>query len=133
MSAADAIEVGHLRRLLEPDGDVRLGSADAAHQRLHDRRDLLDPAKPGEAAARDARGYPVDVTIPEATKQVSNGAPYGLGANYVEFTPGSASGPLTLTFDGTDGHAWRVSAIVFGNGGPSVVPSLSTMAPPDPW
>src|SRR5687767_13740172 len=48
--------------------------------------------------------YPVDVTIPEATMLVSNGAPYGLGANYVDFTPGSASGPLTLTFDGTDGH-----------------------------
>ena len=66
--------------------------------------------------------YPVDVTIPEATKQVSNAAPYGLGANYVEFTPGSASGPLTLTFDGADGYAWRVSAIVFGNGAPTVVP-----------
>ena len=66
--------------------------------------------------------YPVDVTIPDATKQVSNGAPYGLGANYVEFTPGSANGPLTLTFNGADGYAWRASAIVFGNGGASVVP-----------
>ena len=66
--------------------------------------------------------YPVDVTIPDATKQTSNGAPSGLGANYVEFTPGSASGSLTLSFDGGDGYAWRASAIVFGNGGPSVVP-----------
>ena len=40
----------------------------------------------------------------------------------MEFTPGSASGSLTLTFDGADGYAWRASAIVFGNGGPSVVP-----------
>jgi len=65
--------------------------------------------------------YPVDVTIPDATKQSSNGAPYGLGANYVEFTPGSASGSLTLSFDGADGYAWRASAIVLGNGAPSVV------------
>jgi hypothetical protein len=66
--------------------------------------------------------YPVDVVIPEATKQQGNGAPYGLGANYVQFTPGSASGALTLTFDGADGYEWRASAIVFGNGGVSVVP-----------
>jgi hypothetical protein len=66
--------------------------------------------------------YPVGETIPEATKQLANGAPYGLGANYVEFTPGSASGALTVTFDGADGYPWRASAIVFGSGGPSVVP-----------
>jgi hypothetical protein len=66
--------------------------------------------------------YPVDVTIPEATKQVSNGAPYGLGSNYIEFKPGTTSGTLTLTFDGTDGYAWRASAIVYGQGAPSVVP-----------
>jgi hypothetical protein len=66
--------------------------------------------------------YPVDVTIPDGTKQVSNGAPYGLGANYIEFTPGSSTGPLTLSFDGVDGYAWRASAIVYGNGGTSVVP-----------
>jgi hypothetical protein len=66
--------------------------------------------------------YPVDVTIPDGTKQVSNGAPYGLGANYIEFTPGSSTGPLTLSFDGVDGYAWRASAIVYGNGGTSVEP-----------
>ena len=66
--------------------------------------------------------YPVDVTIPAATKQTANGAPYGLGANYIEFTPGSSAGSLTLSFDGTDGYAWRAGAIVFGSGAPSVVP-----------
>jgi len=67
--------------------------------------------------------YPVSVTIPDATKQVSNGAPYGLGANYVEFTPGSASGSLTLGFDGTDGYAWRASALVYDRkGGLTVLP-----------
>ena len=66
--------------------------------------------------------YPVDVAIPAATKQVGNGAPYGLGANYVEFAPGAASGDLTLRFDGTDGHAWRVWAIVYGRSGVTVIP-----------
>ncbi len=58
--------------------------------------------------------YPVSVAIPAATKQSGNGAPYGLGANFVEFTPGGASGDLELSFDGLDGYAWRVSAIVYG-------------------
>jgi hypothetical protein len=67
--------------------------------------------------------YPVSETIPEATKHAANGAPYGLGSNFVQFLPGSASGSLTLAFDGTDGYAWRVSAIVYGAGGnPSIVP-----------
>jgi hypothetical protein len=66
--------------------------------------------------------YPVAVSIPNATKQVANGAPYGLGANYVELTPGSSAGDLTLTFDGTDGYAWRASAIVFGRSGVTTVP-----------
>jgi hypothetical protein len=66
--------------------------------------------------------YPVGVSIPAATKQVANGAPYGLGANYIEFTPGSATGDLVVSFDGTDGYAWRVSAIVSGRSGTTVVP-----------
>ena len=66
--------------------------------------------------------YPVSVGIPAATKHAPNGAPYGLGSNYVEFTPGTASGALTLSFDGTDGYAWRASAIVYGSGGSEVVP-----------
>jgi hypothetical protein len=68
--------------------------------------------------------YPVDVPIPGPRKQDLSGSPYGLGANYVEFLPGSTSNVLTLTFDGADGYAWRASAIAFGigNGGPTVVP-----------
>jgi hypothetical protein len=66
--------------------------------------------------------YPVDATIPEATKQSANGAPYGLGANYVQFLPGSAAGDLSISFDGADGFAWRVSAIVTTRSGTSVVP-----------
>ena len=68
-------------------------------------------------------GYPVSVSIPVATKQKPNDAPYGLGANYVEFAPGSTPGTLTLSFDGADGNAWRVYAIVYGaRNGPSTVP-----------
>ena len=70
--------------------------------------------------------YPVSVAIPAATKHAANGAPYGLGSNYVEFTPGTASGALTLSFDGTDGYAWRASAIVYAGGASTVLPiSLS--------
>jgi hypothetical protein len=66
--------------------------------------------------------YPVSVAIPAATRQVANGAPYGLGANYVEFTPGGAAGDLVLSFDGADGFAWRVSAIVSARSGTTVIP-----------
>jgi hypothetical protein len=66
--------------------------------------------------------YPVSVSIPAATRQVANGAPYGLGANFIEFTPGSASGDLVLSFDGADGYAWRVSAVVSGRSGTTVIP-----------
>jgi hypothetical protein len=60
--------------------------------------------------------YPVSVDVPAATKQAANGAPFGLGANYVEFTPGD----LPLTFDGADGYAWRVAAIAYGRSGTDV-------------
>jgi Family of unknown function (DUF6055) len=66
--------------------------------------------------------YPVSVTIPDATKQVGNGAPYGLGANYVELLPGTATGDLSVAFDGENGYAWRVSAIVSGRSGTTVIP-----------
>ena len=67
--------------------------------------------------------YPVSVEVPAATKQTANGAPYGLGANYVEFTPGATTGDLALTFDGADGYAWRVAAIAYSDrSAPTVTP-----------
>ena len=100
--------------LAEPTLDISDFTTDKASSIIPDPARLL----------RDTHStYPVSVTIPDATKQKPNGAPYGLGANYVEFTPGSASGTLTLTFDGADGYAWRVYAIVYGaKNGPSTVP-----------
>ena len=65
--------------------------------------------------------------MPAATKQAANGAPYGLGANYVEFTPGATTGDLSLTFDGADGYAWRVAAIAYGDrSAPTVTPVALT-------
>lgn len=53
--------------------------------------------------------YPVSVDVPASTNRMPNGAPYGLGANFVDFT--NASGSLTVSFDGTDGFAWRAYVI----------------------
>jgi hypothetical protein len=67
--------------------------------------------------------YPVSVTVPPSTAKVPNGAPSGLGSNFVEFTPAAgAASDLTLTFDGADGPAWRAYAVVTGRRGVTTVP-----------
>jgi hypothetical protein len=122
MSAADAIKSVAFGGSWSPFASF---AWDQATLRISDfTTDATSSIQPSPARLLRAThsSYPVDVTIPDATKQVSNGAPSGLGANYVEFTPGSASGALTVTFDGTDDYEWRASAIVFANGGASVVP-----------
>jgi Family of unknown function (DUF6055) len=123
MSAADAVKSVAFGGSWEP------MAAFAAAQPTLDISDFTtdQPSSILPNAARLLRAthssYPVSVAIPDATKQVGNGAPYGLGANFVEFTPGTTSGSLTISFDGTDGFAWRVSAIVYGSKGtPTVVP-----------
>lgn len=50
--------------------------------------------------------YPVAVDVPVSKGNVINRAPWGLGANFVEFLP-TSNGSLTVRFDGTDGFAWR--------------------------
>jgi hypothetical protein len=66
--------------------------------------------------------YPVSVQVPASKGNVVNRAPWGLGANFVEFVP-SGSGVLTLTFDGADGFAWRAVAVATApNGRTSVTP-----------
>jgi hypothetical protein len=50
--------------------------------------------------------YPVTAVAPASTNQEANRAPWGLGANFIEFLPG-AKGELTISFDGSDGYAWR--------------------------
>jgi hypothetical protein len=66
--------------------------------------------------------FPVSVTVEPSTKKVSNEAPWGLGANYIEFKPGSTAGTLTLAFNGTPGYAWRVYALVTSGSGTTSVP-----------
>jgi hypothetical protein len=70
--------------------------------------------------------YPVSVAIPASTNQVANRAPWGLGANFIEFLP-DHSGDLVVTFDGADGFAWRGSVLAIparGNGAVSENPVL---------
>lgn len=65
--------------------------------------------------------YPVSVTLPASKGNVINRAPWGLGANFVEFLPAGGGATLTLTFDGTDGFAWRAFAVATGSNGRSTV------------
>ena len=67
--------------------------------------------------------YPVNVAVGPSTNKVDNRAPWALGANFAEFAP-AVSGTLTLTFDGTDGFAWRAVAVAMPkNGGlPTIYP-----------
>ena len=65
--------------------------------------------------------YPVNVSVGPSTNKVANRAPWGLGTAYVDFNA-IAAGTITLTFDGTDGFAWRAYAIATPkNGGQSTV------------
>lgn len=73
-----------------------------------------DPTSIIPAPTNDIRethtSYPVSVDVGASTKKDANGAPWGLGANFIEFVP-AGSGSLTLTFDGADGFAWRAFAV----------------------
>jgi hypothetical protein len=68
--------------------------------------------------------YPVAASVDASTKKVANRAPWGLGANFIEFVPGGASGTLSLSFDGANGVAWRafVALTPASGGAPSVLP-----------
>ena len=56
--------------------------------------------------------YPVSVTVPASTNKEPNRAPWGLGANFVQFDAGSAKGTLRVSFDGVDGVAWRAVVVL---------------------
>ena len=64
--------------------------------------------------------YPVSVSVGPSTNKAANGAPWGLGANFIDFLPGGAN-TVTLSFDGTDGFAWRAFAVGTPSGGGSPV------------
>jgi hypothetical protein len=64
--------------------------------------------------------YPVDATVARVKNNTSSRAPYGTGANFIEFDA-TQSGTITIDFDGTDGFAWRASVVATPkNGGPDV-------------
>ncbi|HEX7335742.1 MAG TPA: MXAN_6640 family putative metalloprotease [Gemmatimonadales bacterium] len=65
--------------------------------------------------------YPVAVSVPTSTNKAPNLAPWGLGANLVEFEAGSARGTLRLSFSGTGGVAWRAMVALTGRSGTSVL------------
>jgi hypothetical protein len=65
--------------------------------------------------------YPVSAAVQPSTNKSANRAPWGLGSNFVDFRA-TTSGSITLTFDGTDGYAWRAFAIATPKaGGPDTV------------
>ena len=68
--------------------------------------------------------YPVAVAVPASTNKEANLAPWGLGANFIEFEAGSAKGTLALSFAGTGNFEWRVQLALVpagGRGAPTVV------------
>ena len=68
--------------------------------------------------------YPVSVSVGPSTNKVSSRAPWAYGgANFVELVP-AGNGTLTVTFDGTDGFAWRALAVATpkNGGAPTVYP-----------
>jgi hypothetical protein len=71
----------------------------------------------------------VSVQVPPSTNKEANLAPWGLGANFVEFLAGSSKGTLTLSFGGTGGAEWRVLVALMpvgGRGSPTVIPMTLT-------
>jgi hypothetical protein len=71
-----------------------------------DRPSVIESIRPLRSLIRASHSsYPVSVVVPPSTNREPNRAPWGLGANFVDFT--NASGSLTVSFDGVDGFAWR--------------------------
>ena len=75
-----------------------------------DKPSVVESIRPLRSVVRATHSsYPVSVDVPPSTNREPNRAPYGLGANFVDFT--NASGSLTVSFDGADGVAWRAYVV----------------------
>jgi hypothetical protein len=87
-----------------------------------DRPSIVESIRPLRSLVRATHAtYPVSVDVPASTNREPNRAPWGLGANFVDFT--NASGAITLTFHGTDGFAWRAYVVATSaNGKTSILP-----------
>jgi len=67
--------------------------------------------------------YPVNVEVSASTNKIPNRAPWGLGANFVEFLA-TQNGTLTVGFSGTGNYAWRALVVATpknGAGAPAVM------------
>ena len=85
-----------------------------------DQPSVVESIRPLRSVTRATHSsYPVSVDVPASTNKVANRAPYGLGANFIDFT--DASGSITVSFDGTDGYAWRAYVIATPAGGGKTV------------
>jgi hypothetical protein len=87
-----------------------------------DRPSVVESIRPLRSLVRATHAvYPVSVDVPASTNREPNRAPWGLGANFVDFT--NASGAIRVTFDGTDGFAWRAYVVATSaNGKTSIFP-----------
>ena len=88
-----------------------------------DRPSVVESIRPLVSITRATySSYPVSVAVPASTNREPNGAPSGLGANFIDFT--NATGSLAVSFDGTDDFAWRafVIATPVGGGKTSILP-----------
>ena len=75
-----------------------------------DQPSIVESIRPLASITRATHStYPVSAALPASTIRLPNGAPYGLGANFIDFT--KASGSVVVSFDGTDGFAWRAYVI----------------------
>ena len=84
-----------------------------------DQPSIVEAIRPLQSVTRATHSsYPVNVVVPASTNKTANGAPYGLGANFVDFT--NATGSMLLSFDGTDDFAWRAYAVATPAGGGKV-------------
>ncbi len=78
--------------------------------------------------------YPVSVAVPASTNKEANLAPWGLGANFIQFDAGAHKGTLRLTFEGSGGVEWRVMVALIPagrHGSPSVIPMSLGAGPLD--
>ena len=85
-----------------------------------DRPSIVESIRPLRSVTRATHSsYPVSVAVPASTNKEPNRAPWGLGANFVDFT--NATGSVTVSFDGTDDFAWRAYVIATAGGGKSAI------------
>lgn len=81
-----------------------------------DRPSIVESIRPLVSVTRATySSYPVSADVPASTNKEPNRAPYGLGANFIDFT--NANGSITVSFDGTDDYAWRAYVIATPAGG----------------